>query len=86
MLRSVLLKAGAAAGAAALLAGCGAASAGSHSPIQSNTVSVAITGGTPNFWFPMNSAPDFTELNGEMNHLMYLPLVNVSHSNSVSFQ
>ncbi len=86
MFRSVLTKATAAAGAAALLAGCGAAASSSPSSIQSNTVLVAITGGTPNFWFPMNSAPDFTELNGEMNHLMYLPLVNVNHSNGVSFQ
>jgi peptide/nickel transport system substrate-binding protein len=71
--------------AAALLAGCGAVANSSPSAHATPTVVVAI-GGTPNFWFPMNSAPDFTELNGEMNHLMYLPLVNVSHTNAVSFQ
>lgn len=84
LVRTVATRAAALAGAAALLAACG--SAVSAPPSATSAVVVAITGGTPNFWFPMNSAPDFTELNGEMNHLMYLPLVNVSHTNAISFR
>ena len=84
LVRTVATRATALAGAAALLAACGSAAA--PPPSATSAVVVAITGGTPNFWFPMNSAPDFTELNGEMNHLMYLPLVNVSHTNAISFR
>jgi peptide/nickel transport system substrate-binding protein len=72
--------------AAALLAGCGSTAPGAQSVAPPNNTVVVAINGTPNFWFPMNSAPDFTELNGEMNHLMYLPLVNVSHADAVSFQ
>lgn len=84
LVRTAATRAAALAGAAALLAACGSAAA--PPPSATSAVVVAITGGTPNFWFPMNSAPDFTELNGEMNHLMYLPLVNVSHTNAISFR
>jgi len=84
--RPMATRAAALVGAAALLAGCGSAAASPTTSSAQSAVVVAITGGTPNFWFPMNSAPDFTELNGEMNHLMYLPLVNVSHTNAISFQ
>ena len=83
--RTMATRAAAVAGAAALLAGCGAGPAGGSASAHKAVV-VAITGGTPNFWFPMNSAPDFTELNGQMNHMMYLPLVNVSHTNAISFR
>ncbi len=85
MFPKVLVGAVVALGGAALLSACGT-TAPSSQAARPKSVVVAITGGTPNFWFPMNSAPDFTELNGEMNHLMYLPLVNVSHTNAVSFQ
>lgn len=40
---------------------------------------------SPNFFFPEPSAAAFTELNGQMNHLMYLPLVNITHADTPSF-
>jgi peptide/nickel transport system substrate-binding protein len=39
----------------------------------------------PNFFFPEGSSAAFSQVNGQINHLMYLPLVNITHADTPSF-
>lgn len=71
---SVLLAAGAMAAPAVPVSAASGQVVVAFSPEQS-----------PNFWFPEVSSAAFSQINGQMNHLMYLPLVNVSHSDAPSF-
>lgn len=73
-------------GAGALLAAGGfAATALPASAAPSQVVVALPSQQSPNFFFPEPSGPAFTEINGQMNHMMYLPLVNISHADTPSF-
>jgi len=74
-------------GSAALVAG-GAGLAGLPSALAAGQQPVVVALGvqeSPNFFFPEPSAPSFTEVNGQMEHMLYLPLVNITHNDAPSF-
>ena len=70
---------------ALVVAGAATAIVPAAAAAQSQVVVALPTQISPNFWFPENSTATFTEINGQMNHLMYLPLINVSHTDTPSF-
>lgn len=69
------------------LAGCGAIKNAAHSPsVPGATVVVAEAPQTPPSWFfPVINATDFTELNVQMEFLMYRPLIYLTKNNRVDY-
>ncbi len=73
-----------------LLAGCGTVAAAKpaapSSPVG-NVAIVALTAQTsPNWWFPVGSSATFSDLNGEMNALMYKPLLYISRTDGIDYK
>lgn len=74
------------AGSAALVAASAAGMIAPQAMAAQSPVVVALgPQESPNFFFPEPSAPSFTEVNGQMEHMLYLPLVNITHNDAPSF-
>lgn len=71
----------------AVLAGCGTSSAGTQSPAAvSKAITVALPAQvSPNWWFPIESSQAFSTVNGQINALMYKPLLDISHTDSIDY-
>ncbi|AUW93584.1 peptide ABC transporter substrate-binding protein [Sulfobacillus sp. hq2] len=67
------------------LSGCGAAtSASAHK--SAATVVVAMTPqSSPNWFFPVISSTSYTEINAQVQYLMYKPLINLNKTNEVDY-
>ncbi len=71
-----------------LLAGCGQSSAahrGAASGSKDVTVALPVQV-SPNWWFPLESTQAFSSINGQMNYLMYKPLLDVSHKDTINYK
>ncbi len=83
-----------AASLAAALAGCGASSAaapgggpraqGAVHPHGTVVVALPVQS-SPNWYFPVYSAPDFTSTNEQIDALMYKPLLDVTKNNTINY-
>lgn len=83
-----------AASLSAALAGCGASSAaapagglraqGAVHPHGTVVVALPVQS-SPNWYFPVYSAPDFTSTNEQIDALMYKPLLDVTKNNTINY-
>lgn len=69
------------------LAACGAGTAAFSAGALSSKVVVALEPQTSaGWWFPIESTSAYTNLNGQISDLMYLPLINVTPKDVVTSQ
>lgn len=81
ILSSVLVSVGAVG-----LAGCGSSRSASAQPVKAATVVVAMTPqSSPNWFFPVISSTSYTEINTQVQYLMYKPLIDLNKENQVSY-
>lgn len=77
------------AGGALALAGCGANTSPTVSQAQTTTptaVTIALAPQTsPNWWFPVLSSSAYSDLNMQMNAMMYVPLIHISKTDGIDF-
>ncbi|MCY0881130.1 MAG: peptide ABC transporter substrate-binding protein, partial [Firmicutes bacterium] len=67
-----------------LLAGCGS-TATTAAPTSTAAVIALAPQTAPNWWFPITSDTAFSDLNMQMNALMYLPLVHISRHDDIDY-
>lgn len=82
----VLPKVGAGLALALAVVGGQAAFAATSSPLGDEAVVALQPQTSPDWWFPIESAADYTNLNGQISDLMYLPLINVTGKDVLTSQ
>ncbi|WP_053959071.1 peptide ABC transporter substrate-binding protein [Sulfobacillus thermosulfidooxidans] len=91
--RSVAVLSAGIIGSSLVLAGCGSTSTpstGSSQAVKSpmgNVAVVALTPQTsPNWWFPVVASTAYSDLNSQMQSLMYVPLIHISKTDGIDYK
>lgn len=80
-----LISAAAAVGAVSL-AGCGSSSTPTTATKAPTSAVVALAPQTsPNWWFPVLSSSAYSDLNSQMNSMMYVPLIHISRTDGINY-
>lgn len=71
---------------AALVTGCGAASAPKAASPSTTAVVALPVQVQPSWWFPVISSADYGDSNFQMNVMMYVPLIHISRTDGIDYQ